>query len=146
MFLLELHPNSCKLWAQNTNPVTYVTGVVLISTKLQYSYVLVIEGGVGADLFRHLTKVYTMYILYIMETKVKKWGNSLGVRLPKALLESLSLEDDDTVVLTLDKSTLSLTKKNHKKYTLETLLKGITPQNYNRDYMDSEVGNEKVVW
>ncbi len=91
------------------------------------------------------SSIYNVYTLH-METKIKKWGNSLGVRLPKSLLESLSLEDDDTVILSLDKSTLSLTKKKNKRYTLKALLKGVTPQKYNRDYIDNEVGNEKVVW
>jgi antitoxin MazE len=83
-----------------------------------------------------------------METKIQKWGNSFGVRIPRALLDGLSLVGDDTVVLSVEKGILSLTKKKQEKYTLAGLLKGVTPKKYNRDYIDlgDEIGNEKVVW
>ena len=30
-----------------------------------------------------------------MLTRVKKWGNSQGVRIPKAFLDNLGISDDD---------------------------------------------------
>ena len=42
-----------------------------------------------------LTNEYTMYILFIgddlMETKVQKWGNSSGIRIPSSILKSLNI-------------------------------------------------------
>lgn len=83
-----------------------------------------------------------------METKIQKWGNSLGIRIPKAMLANLLLEGNDTVVLSINKETLLLTKKKQETYTIAGLLKGVVPKKYNRDYIDfyDEKGNEKVVW
>ena len=38
-----------------------------------------------------------------VEAKVKKWGNSLGIILPSAFVESRHVTENDTVVLTVVK-------------------------------------------
>ena len=32
-----------------------------------------------------------------MQTTIKKWGNSQGIRIPKAFLESLDMKENDNV-------------------------------------------------
>ncbi|NBD74307.1 AbrB/MazE/SpoVT family DNA-binding domain-containing protein [Patescibacteria group bacterium] len=44
-----------------------------------------------------------------MNAKVQKWGNSLGVRLPKALTERSALRDGTLVELTEDAGRIVLT-------------------------------------
>ncbi|MGC9450249.1 MAG: AbrB/MazE/SpoVT family DNA-binding domain-containing protein [Oceanipulchritudo sp.] len=63
-----------------------------------------------------------------MRTRVAKWGNSLGVRLPKALTKSLSLEDGTEVELREADGKLLL-EPLHRQYRLEKLLEGIRPEN-----------------
>jgi len=49
-----------------------------------------------------ITIVYTMYILLIilkMTTKLQKWGNSLGVRLPKAEIKKTGLKEGKNVTV-----------------------------------------------
>ncbi len=76
-----------------------------------------------------------------MELAISKWGNSLGVRLPKPLLQSLDAEDGD--VLTVETSEWVLKPKlqsRRKKYDLDTLLSEHEPEPYAWD--NSAVGQE----
>jgi antitoxin component of MazEF toxin-antitoxin module len=38
-----------------------------------------------------------------VEVKIRKWGNSMGVILPKRIIEKKSLEENDTVVIEIVK-------------------------------------------
>ena len=35
-----------------------------------------------------------------MELKLQKWGNSIGIRIPKSMLNSLDLKESDSVTIT----------------------------------------------
>ena len=66
-----------------------------------------------------------------MQVKIAKWGNSLGVRLPGAVLADTALAAGSTVEITAEGGELRLkpvkpTKR--KRYTLDDLLKGVTPE------------------
>lgn len=60
-----------------------------------------------------------------MATKVRKWGNSLGVRIPKAVAEMLSIEDGSVLDLEVRDGSLVLTPRREARPDLETLLDGI---------------------
>ena len=49
-----------------------------------------------------------------MQTTIVKWGNSRGVRLPKVLLETASLAENDTVDLIAEHGQIII-KKSEKK-------------------------------
>jgi antitoxin MazE len=54
--------------------------------------------------------------------QVSKWGNSLAVRLPKALVDKLELaEGDELDVVEADKNTLVVTKAANKQAVLKEL-------------------------
>ena len=62
-------------------------------------------------------------ILYEGKVVVKKWGNSQGIRIPKEVLESISVSEGDTLQLYIDDSTNSIIlKKPKKKLRLEERL------------------------
>lgn len=63
-----------------------------------------------------------------MKTKLKMWGNSLGVRIPKTLSDDLGLSTDREVIISRENNTLSITPVT-KEVTLEGLLQQITPDN-----------------
>lgn len=79
-----------------------------------------------------------------MTTKLQKWGNSLGVRLPKEILKKVGFRDGKSVsVKTFGKSIIITSFK--KEETLDDLLSKITPQNRHEEtYWGPPVGNE--VW
>ena len=50
-----------------------------------------------------------------MQTTIVKWGNSRGIRLPKLLLDSVNLSDNDMVEVTAKDSSLIIKKSENKK-------------------------------
>ena len=46
-----------------------------------------------------------------MTTTITKWGNSHGIRIPKHILESLQLQESDTVELDVSENALHVKKK-----------------------------------
>ena len=60
-----------------------------------------------------------------MLSKVKKWGNSQGIRIPKKLLEDVSLQ----VGVQEGKIVIESTKKAHGRYNIHDLI-GQMPTGY----------------
>jgi len=50
-----------------------------------------------------------------MQTSVVKWGNSHGIRLPKAFLKSINIMENDPVDVTLDNEKIIITKIETKQ-------------------------------
>ena len=63
-----------------------------------------------------------------MRRQVAKWGNSLGVSIPKAYAEELRLSEGATVGVTRSGSKLVL-MPTQLEYELSELVSGITPKN-----------------
>jgi len=64
-----------------------------------------------------------------MELQIGKWGNSLGIRLPKHVLEALHLGAKDRVSYAVEDGKLILRPVPfQKKYTLEELLAQVEEQ------------------
>jgi antitoxin MazE len=64
-----------------------------------------------------------------MQTKVQKWGNSLGVRIPRGLAEEVGLGVGTVVSLTAKDGELVLRRSLPARLRLPDLLAGITPEN-----------------
>ena len=65
-----------------------------------------------------------------MKVKIAKWGNSLGVRLPKPFVEALDLKPGATVELEREGSRLAIETTQPRRiphYRLEDLLAQIPP-------------------
>ncbi len=78
-----------------------------------------------------------------VRARVQKWGNSLAVRLPKALAEAARLENDGEVELTLVDGKLVLAAVP-SAITLESLLARITEENLHAEVGTGEpAGNER---
>jgi antitoxin MazE len=80
-----------------------------------------------------------------MVTTVQKWGNSLALRIPKAYAEETRIHDGSSVDLTLQAGNLVITPVQKKTFTLEQLLKDVTPENQHQAIdSGSAVGQE--IW
>lgn len=78
-----------------------------------------------------------------MNTHVQRWGNSLAVRIPKSLAETLGLGANDEVTIRVQDGQLILTPVQPRPYELDDLLAGITPENRHDQWeTDAAVGNE----
>lgn len=72
-----------------------------------------------------------------MTTKIKKWGNSYAVRLPKSEVDRLSLKEGSSVIVKIEPV--------KKKPTLDELVSQIDPDNL-PEMIDwgEDVGNERL--
>ncbi len=86
------------------------------------------------------TYVYTSGMTKIITTKVSKWGNGYGVRVPVAILESLSLSHESEVVITSNKVGITISPKTPSisDLSLADLLKDVTPDLLRTNSKDSE--------
>ena len=64
-----------------------------------------------------------------MITQVRKWGNSMAVRLPRLLTEAAQLRPGSQVDLQTKDGRIVLTPVRIKKYRVEDLVKGMTRRN-----------------
>lgn len=64
-----------------------------------------------------------------VRTKVQKWGNSLGVRIPRGLAEEVGLGAGAEVSLAAKDGGLVLRPSMPSRLRLEDLLAGVTPEN-----------------
>jgi antitoxin MazE len=64
-----------------------------------------------------------------MNQHVKKWGNSLAVRIPATLSAALNLKEDDAVEMREEDGRLVIEKAKRDHPTLDELLARVTPEN-----------------
>ena len=64
-----------------------------------------------------------------MQTKVQKWGNSLGVRIPRGLAEEVGLGAATAVSLSAKNGDLVLRPSVPSRLRLADLLTDVTPEN-----------------
>ena len=64
-----------------------------------------------------------------MIAKTSQWGNSIGVRIPRALAKKAGIEVDSTVEINENDEGIIIKPGGRKEYSLKELLKGITPKN-----------------
>ncbi len=80
-----------------------------------------------------------------MQTKVQKWGNSLGLRIPKSFAEQAGVEAGSEVDLSVKNGELIIRPRRLPRYDLEDLLHGITAENTHAEVETGDrVGRE--VW
>jgi len=80
-----------------------------------------------------------------MQTQVKKWGNSLALRIPKSLAERLALKTNTEVEIQVVGDQLMIKPLPEPDLTLEALLAQITDENlYDEVETGTAVGAE--VW
>jgi len=82
-------------------------------------------------------------------TKVSKWGNSFGIRLPLDVINNLSISEGSELLLEQNKDYIKISKKNAslEDIPLATILKGINPKTFDVDsdeFFGKPQGNE--IW
>ena len=62
-------------------------------------------------------------------TQLAKWGNSLAVRIPKALVQDAQWREGDPLTVTLNREGSLVIKRGRRKYRLSELVSRITAKN-----------------
>ncbi len=78
-----------------------------------------------------------------MQTKIQKWGNSLGLRIPRSFAVEAQVGEGSTVDLSVENGSLLVRPLRARKYALSELLKKVNPRNLHDEVPTGEpVGRE----
>ena len=80
-----------------------------------------------------------------MQTQIKKWGNSLALRIPKLLALDANLKLNKLVDISIDKGSIIITPISEKEYSLKKLLEGVTKNNLHEEF-DTGAPVGKEIW
>lgn len=93
-----------------------------------------------------MAEVYQKKGVDFMTTVIaQKWGNSLGIRIPKEAAERIGIEQGSEIELRVigNENIITLRPKRiQKKYTLEELVSQITPENRHQEIDFGSEGRE----
>jgi len=68
-----------------------------------------------------------------MKTRVQKWGNSLALRIPRAIAADANIEAGSTVDIQLRDGKLAIEPITESSYELDELLAEVTDANLHRE-------------
>ena len=94
--------------------------------------------------------MYGIYYVYteerdVMVTKIQKWGNSLGLRVPKSFAAEANIEAGSEVDITVRENEIIVSRVWALRYRLENLLAQVSKKNIHEEIETGEsVGRE--VW
>ena len=80
-----------------------------------------------------------------METRIRKWGNSLALRIPQTLARQLDLQPDSQVRLTIRGKGLAVQPMRRPPVRLEALLEGVTESNRHEE-ADTGPPRGREIW
>jgi antitoxin MazE len=78
-----------------------------------------------------------------MSARIKKWGNSLGVRLPKSVIEKSNLSENSEVEIEHKNGAIIIFPAK-KQFSLAALVNQITKENLHKE--DSSFAEGQEVW
>jgi antitoxin MazE len=82
-----------------------------------------------------------------MKTRVKRWGNSLAVRIPRDLAQKVGLKVGDEVEIMVEGGYIVIKPLHSQRFTLEELLAGVTEDKLHGEFdTGPDVGKEIVEW
>jgi antitoxin MazE len=78
-------------------------------------------------------------------SKVARWGNSLGFRIPQEGVDRLKLKAGERVAVRVSGDTITIRRaKRRRKWTEAELLKGVTPSMCGPDLVPDRRGRELI--
>ena len=80
-----------------------------------------------------------------MESRLQKWGNSDGIRIPSSFLKTLNLKTNDIVNIVQEEDKIIISVPKKKKISLANEFKNYKGKNLAKDFSwDESVGKE--IW
>ena len=80
-----------------------------------------------------------------VQTKIQQWGNSLGLRIPRAFAQEAGVEAGSEVDLSIQRGELVVKPTRRRRIRLSELLRKVTPRNIHAG-MDAGGPVGKEVW
>jgi len=67
-----------------------------------------------------------------MDTRIQKWGNSLGVRIPKEIINKTELREGSCVKISNNKGRILIEECAYELPNLKSLVRKISPSNLHK--------------
>ena len=80
-----------------------------------------------------------------MQARIKKWGNSLALRIPKSFALNANLRQNKLVDLSIDKERIIITPIDEEEYSLDELLESVSESNLHGE-LDTGAPVGKEIW
>lgn len=80
-----------------------------------------------------------------MQTRVQRWGNSLGLRIPRSVAEEAGVEAGSEVNISVRDGDLIVKPERRSRYSLRSLLRKITSKNLHAE-VDTRGPVGREVW
>ncbi len=80
-----------------------------------------------------------------MRSKITKWGNSYGVRIPRALVEKLKLQETEVDLVEEKRGVMITPVKKSRTQELRDFLNGI-PENVEHEVIEKDGPRGNEVW
>ena len=77
-------------------------------------------------------------------TRIRKWGNSYGIRIPKENMEELGIRPDDMVEIQAESGRLTITPIQKVRYRLDDLLAQMTPENLHGEFQTGKATGAEI--
>jgi len=78
-------------------------------------------------------------------SKLARWGNSLGIRIPQEGVDQLKLKEGEPVNVWIKGDTITIRRgKTRRTWTEAELLKGVTPAMCGPDLIPDRAGRELI--
>jgi antitoxin MazE len=68
-----------------------------------------------------------------VQTKILKWGNSLGARIPRSFAAEAKVDAGAVVDISVEQGGLRIRTVRRRRYALRELLRKITPRNVHEE-------------
>jgi antitoxin MazE len=78
-----------------------------------------------------------------MNVKISKWGNSLAVRIPSNVAQSVRLSEGVDLEIKEDGKRIVLERAQKRSYSLDKLLSKVTKKNVHQEITTERVGLEE---
>ena len=79
-----------------------------------------------------------------MNTTIKKWGNSLALRIPKDFVDQLEMKEGSKVKIEIAKGSLKI--KCLEEFTIDDFMEGFSKDKRHELIEYGDLGKEKEIW
>ena len=79
-----------------------------------------------------------------MVTKIQKWGNSLGLRIPKSFAKEVGVKECSAVDIFLEGDRLVIRSLRNEKYQLSDLLSQVRKDNLHKEISTGEAAGREA--
>ena len=79
-----------------------------------------------------------------MKARIQKWGNSLGIRIPKVLAQEASVDSESVVDISSRDGKIIITPERRKLFSLRQLLSKVTDENLHDEVLTGSAAGKET--